>query len=322
MLDLIVALQQEKPRNPEVKNLMRQLPPELLPPLIPQKKNSQNITSEEWDNLFKVFNNDDFNDEDAKGLKIAFLVAYNLFYPDLSLPMDSPLIEESEASLCISSIEKILREYDEPELVLSFANSLIVYTEEAQYKRLYVDNLTIWLNSFIKNNRLKSNKSEIKDIMSFQYYLLVTLEYTGLKSKGIPQVNLRADLQRMEGGHPFPKEFDNTPSLCPIDEVCNELFKLIDKAENRYGCQVTLELFLPREDLNKNLAKEWQAPYERYTNYPLGTHRPFVVRSWDRLSKKSIQNQLTRNWKLLNGDLQKGCPCQNFYGQTEGTSIN
>nr|WP_277882810.1 hypothetical protein [Leptolyngbya sp. FACHB-671] len=120
-----------------------------------------------------------------------------------------------------------------------------------------------------------------------------------------------------------PVRFGARPTTCGIDQVADQILQWISQAEETpeiLQCEeeeVILELFLPRKQLEEDIADTWNVKDKWGNTVELGTHRRFLVRSSERIREPKIQKALKRKWQLLEACIAAKNACDKFHVQTK-----
>ncbi len=270
---------------------------------------SVNLQENDWDTLIVLF-----SPNDSAYMQVAFRRAFKAVYdqafwdvrPDCP-PMDNP-----------DSILNLLVQYDKPLLAVRFVEFAI-----AELRRSDENNE----RDFTALENWRDRIAQEFDIDPFvpvdnqeqpairHAYLLVALERHGAKVNVYPELHIM--------GEGKPTGFGATPTNCSIDEVADYLSAWIEQAEEALGDdpsiheEVILEVFLPCQDLEEDIASTWFVRDRRGAEVTLGMHRRFLVRSSDRIRDRKIQKALQRKWEALNVCVQEQNACREFHIQRE-----
>ena len=217
----------------------------------------------------------------------------------------------------LEQVQELVEAYG-PKLAVQFAEHLIVELNEsnAENKTDLKKTVENWRDRIA--NEYSIQPEAPKPEQAQQGYLLVALKAGGLKTGGSQYVTVFAEL--WVTGEDEPVEFGAETVTCSIDEVAIPLSSLIPKAEGAlsgYGSgRITLELFLPCEHLDLNVA-DWEVKNRRGRSRVLGKHRGFVIRSYDRADPeyRAIQSEVKRKWQYLKDCVEQGDACNRFHLQ-------
>ena len=217
----------------------------------------------------------------------------------------------------------LLTRFDDPSLAVRFVEHAIAKIKASkQDTPEQIAALTAWRERIAKAYNVRPEASKADQSSERQGYLLVTLEYFGQKtSTQGASVNVFSELRVT--GKENPVSFDNFSGKCPFNQVEKSLSDLIKNAEQAvavapYNCsKIILELFLPCIHLEANVAA-WEVRNEENSTRLLGTHRPFVIRSYERAKNLTSKNCIENKWQHLNATsadelcdkfhLHKKCP--------------
>lgn len=302
--DVYEAFKKENPTNPAIEVLKCQ---SLIPKL-------SKFTQEDWDWLFDFFALDDladlkraFNQGFQKTLGLAFQQAQ---------PHHPPLTE-------LIHIREWLEYYADGNEGSLFAVRFVecAIRELRRSADGYDRNLASleqWRDRIAQTHEVVLQTPESVDQSTRQGFLLISLQPSGRQTqKEGASVNLFAELQ--VAGETSPIKFDACPITCPLKEVANHLSTLIQKAEVAlipYECsEVAIELFLPCCHLEENVAI-WQVKNEQERLRLLGTHRRFLVRSFERAANPTKRVAVSQKWQLLKSCMAEGKVYSRFHCQT------
>jgi hypothetical protein len=143
--------------------------------------------------------------------------------------------------------------------------------------------------------------------------LLVALEEIGSDVNVYPELHITSAES--------PIGFGAKPTTCPIDKVADRISEWIRQAEDVLetdlcdDTEVTLEVFLPCQHLEEDIATTWNVKDKRGNEIGLGTYRRFLVRSSDRIRDRQIQTALERRWKVLEECVKAKNACDRFHRQ-------
>jgi hypothetical protein len=276
----------------------------------PLVKLSRKVSEEDWEQLFDNFETDNF-----PYIYIAFTEAifatYNLRFRDMR--PDCPYINK------LTSIQDLLSAYDNSELAVHFVERAIT-----ELRRSYegaerdLTGLEQWRDRITQqfNVTLKSAASSPK---AHHAYLLIAIEEQGADWILYPELHL--------AGAERPINFGATPITRPIKAVPEQLSEpistWIEQAEQALepeaveGGEVVLEVFLPCERLEQDIATTWRVKDKRGDEVTLENHRWLVVRSFDRIRDRQVQAALKRRWQTLEACVADQTVCRRFHKQTD-----
>jgi vWA-MoxR associated protein C-terminal domain/Effector-associated domain 1 len=294
------AFKRENPSHAGIKIIERQS-------FIPQ---SFNLTSDDWDVLFGYFLSDDLADLQRafrQGFKDAIGVAFQ------ARRTDPPVAE-------VLQIRELLEEYDVsdlgPILAVRFVERAIAQFHrsiEVQNRDLSV--MEAWRDRIAAKFQVPPVASTPSQRVNCHAYLLVALEVSGSDVNVYPELHIT--------GAKNPIGFDAKPTTCPINQVADWISEWIVLAEDSLetnicdDVEVTLEVFLPCQYLEEDIAIAWSVKDKRGDSIALGIHRRFVVRSSDRIRDPQIQKTLQGRWIELQSSLRENKACKKFYLQTD-----
>ena len=152
-------------------------------------------------------------------------------------------------------------------------------------------------------------------------FLLIVLEVIGVDVNVFPELHVT--------GVENPINFGAHPVSIEIDQVTEQISQWIELAENTIDddcddAEITLEIFLPCQYLEANIAKDWFIKNPRGTQISLGFHRRLLIRSWERIKDKKLQKTLKRKWEKLEACVKNNKACIDFHLQKvcpEGNGI-
>lgn len=239
----------------------------------------------------------------------AFLEAFKSVKGDFwTYRPDNPPLNE------LVQIQDLLEVYDDPTLFVRFAEKAIIELQKSNIDKDYATLRTLG-NRITQQYNVPPETPKLHSTPTKQGYLLVALQDKGQVSQGNPSVTIFTYLHVT--GETNPIDFDApSPPTCFLNEVSIHLSALIKKAENALipyeAGRVTVELFLPCIHIEENIA-DWEVRNEQNRPRPLGMHRSFIVRSFERLLNPTTQTVLKRNWQILKSSVEANNVCEKFY---------
>ncbi|MBD2115205.1 MULTISPECIES: effector-associated domain EAD1-containing protein [Cyanophyceae] len=286
--------------NPQTKDaLITRLQPHLL------MSRSSNLDEADWTTLF-----DRFDADDAPYLQIAFrqgfLAAYGHSFEKLR-PDRPPLSS-------LSDLQAVLAKYDSPILAVRFVEGAI-----AELRRFSENNsrdmseLETWCDRVAARFNVPPPDPPADQPTTRHAYLLVALEEHG------PDVNVYPELRIT--GVEKPIGFGASPTTCSMVVAVDHISTWIHQAEAALEAdasddgEVTLEIFLPCNYLDQDIATSWLAKDKRGEEVALGTHRRFLVRSIERIRDRQIQQTLARRWQQLEACADAQAMCNQLHRQ-------
>jgi hypothetical protein len=215
----------------------------------------------------------------------------------------------------LAQIQELIESY-QPELAVRFAAHVMVeFQKDGRGLTAVVRCVEQWRDRIANQHNIPLNPPPPAQVQQ-QGYLLVALQERAQNDSFI----VYSELHVTDEKDPVPCGIE--PVILTLDEVPQHLSALIHQAEEElvaYGSgRITLELFLPWNHLNIDVAR-WEVLNKRGRSRPLGKHRSFVIRSYDRAVDPATQAELKRKWRFLTdcepGDdlcdrfhLQETCP--------------
>jgi len=275
----------------------------------PMIEQSSNLREEDWKTLFEQFFPYDFADIQRaflRGFQRALNVAFQEVRPDHSL-----LTEQAQ-------IQELLAAHDKPELAVRFVESVIVELQRSsEGNGRDVTGLKQWRDRIAQRFDVSDPVLEPKPINTTarHAYLLIALEEIGSDVNVYPELRIT--------GTEAPIRFGAQPTTCPLDQVAYWISGWICQAENVLGddncddIEVTLEVFLPCQHLEEDIATTWMIKARRGGEQSLGTYRRFVVRSSDRIRDRQIQRILKQKWQQLETSVQAQNVASQIYCQKD-----
>lgn len=263
----------------------------------------------DWESLFDLL-----KEEDSAYVEIAVRYAFKTTYSQKfeTLQPDRPPLNEP------ALVQNLLKTHDNPTLAVRFVESVIVELQRSsEGSNRDLTDLERWRDRISQQHNVLLKSAESAKPTACHAYLLVALEAIGSDVNVYPELHIT--------GTEKPVRFGAQPATCSVDKVADLLSQWICQAEDALDdtCedgQVTLELFLPYQYLEEDIAT-WNVRDKRGDEILLGWHRRFLVRSSDRVRDRQIQRSLKSRWKKLEacveaknaGDqfhLQKDCPSE------------
>lgn len=285
------AFRRENPNDPVIAELQPQ-------PLI---KRSSNLGEEDLESLFAMLNPDDtayvqiaFRD----AIKAAYGLSFWEMRPDRP-PMNT-----------LGDIQDLLEKYYKPILAVRFVEFFIARLQDfGEGDERDLTAFTQWRDRIAAQYNVSPLIPESDQKIARQGYLLVTFEECGSDVTVYPELRVAGDEK--------PIEFGVSPVTCPFEDVPNYLSnwiylaeKALDEHDNE---EILLELFLPCAFLEEDLATTWAVKNKRGRPIPLGMHRMFVVRSFERIQDDEARKTLRRKWQLLKECVTAGNACDRFH---------
>ncbi|MEL7315355.1 MAG: effector-associated domain EAD1-containing protein [Cyanobacteria bacterium J06559_3] len=310
--EVYAAFKQENPSHSVIDKLERQ---DFFAPAF-------NLSQRDWDALAEHLVHDDFPDL-WRAFNKGFQAALRLKFNEAN-PQHPPLTG-------VQDIREQLEIYDAtpkgPVLAVRFVEYAIAELRRSDETR-DLSALEAWGNQM--SERFKVPPPEPSALSPEQptlchAYLLIALEELGADVNVYPELRIT--------GSEKPTAFRATPTTCPIGQVAEHISGWIRQAEASLEAEtcddqeVTLEVFLPRQYLDTDIATTWLVIDEDGDEVPLGTHRRFLVRSADRIRKnkdtiysndKNIvykRNTLQGRWKKFEACVQDQTICDRFHVQ-------
>jgi hypothetical protein len=265
-----------------------------------------NMTQNAWDKLFKQLLSDDLLELDRafkKAFENVFDIGFQRIYPNHS------------SFTNIEQIREKLELYDAdpkgPELAVRFVEYAIIELNRSNEdgKRDFTA-LKEWCSQITQ--QFKVEPPPPKRLVRHAY-LLIALEEYGDDVIVYPEMWIR--------GAEKPVPFGVSPNKCTATEVAKQISQWIRQAEDALvtvptdDTEVTLEIFLPCKYLDQDIATTWMIQDKWGDAIPLGIHRRFVVRSFDRIRDSQIQRELQRRWAVLENCIANKTVCDSFHLQ-------
>lgn len=277
----------------------------------PLIEKSTKLAEADWQALFSEFSSQDF-----AYVQIAFLQAFKAVVHEngfWDIRPDCPDLSQLE------QVQSLLQTFDRPDLAVRFVEFVIAEfqrQDEGQNRDLAA--LEQWRDRIAQVHNVALQQLEPPASKTRQGYLLVSLQPSGRQTQRAGAfVTMFAELQ--VAGETASIEFGALSTTCPLNKVADHLSKLIRKAEVAlipYECsEVVVELFLPCCHLEENVAI-WQVKNEQERLRPLGTHRRFPVRSFERAANQTKRIALSQKWQLLENCVATKTVSKQFHPQT------
>jgi len=298
--ELYTAFKNENPNHSVIQKIEQQS-------LIPQ---SSNLSQADWNDLFGQFLPDDVADAQRAFFHSYQSVFGNSFrdvrpeYPSLTtLEQIRELLELND------------RSKNGPVLAVRFVEFTIVEIQRSHDSNRGVMALQSWCDRIAQQFGIPARVPEPDRSRSCHAYLLIVLEEIGADVNVYPELHIT--------GLETPIQFGATPITCPIAKVADQLSKWILQAENILvdetcdDSEVTLEVFLPCQYLEEDIATTWILRDKRDDEIEFGTYRRFLVRSSDRMHDRQIQKALNLTWKKLENSERAGSACSQFHRQAD-----
>jgi hypothetical protein len=275
---------------------------------------SHNLTQADWDKLFQHFLPHDITDI-QRGFRRGFKQALGIEF-QRAQPQYPPFTE-------LSQVRELLESYDAdaegPVLAVRFVECAIMEIQRSNdSNNRDITNLQQWRDLVAAKFNVSNYVAKVDSTTTCHAYLLVALEEQG------PDVIVYPELRLTGVNNPNPIEFGATPETCAIDAVANHLSRWIQQAEDilvdHESCadvEVTLEIFLPCQHLEEDIAVTWVLQDRRGDAIKLGMHRRFLIRSSDRIRDRQIQKSLGHIWRQLETCVEAGSPCSRFHSQMD-----
>ncbi len=262
-------------------------------PLISPKPRT--LKFDDWQRLFEQVQDDDFptlHQAFLRAFKITFQQTFHEVQPDYP-----PLRNHQH-------IRDLLERYDHPELAVRFVEQLMAespqsnLSDRCNLNNVNLNNVQHWETQIAAEHHVTLSPAQATPC---QGYLLVSLKPSGRATKEGAFVTVFPELRVT--GENDPIEFSAMPETCLFSEVAEYLSDLIPKAEAALipysSGKIILEIFLPCQHLEANIAEEWKVKNEQQRPRSLGTYRRFMVRSLERAMNPTTQAILRRNWHCL-----------------------
>lgn len=281
------AFKQANPRHPVIEKLEQSS-------IVSQ---TYKLTEGDWDVLFEQFLPDDLADL-QRAFRRGFKQAVGIeFYQ--AQPNPPSFVE-------LNQIREVLGRYATgdrgPVLAVRFVDcaiSEIHRSNEGNDRDLTA--LEQWRDSIAQRFNVSALTPKPSNRTARHAYLLIALEEIGSDVNVYPELRIGTDL---------PIRFGAQPTTCSLNQVAGWVSEWICLAEEvvlddeSCDAEVTLEIFLPCQHLEADIATTWMIKARRGGEQSLGTYRRFVVRSSDRIRDRQIQKLLERKWPKLQTSVQ------------------
>jgi hypothetical protein len=244
------------------------------------------MTEQDWETLFEQFSPYDFADIQRAFLR-GFRRAINVEF--MTARPDPPLTEQAQ-------IQALLTTHDNPILAVRFVECAIAELQRSsEGNERDLTALQQWRDRIAQQFSIPPFLAP-EPQTHCHAYLLVALEEIGSDVNVYPELHIT--------GKENPIQFGAKPTTCPVDQVAAQISDWIRLAEQALDdtCddeEVVLEVFLPCRHLEADIANTWYVKNKRGDEICLGTHRRFLVRSFDRIRDRQIQKALKRKWQEL-----------------------
>lgn len=305
---LLQWVENSGPGLAQLREILNQVLGETPEPPQPLIGRSPNLPTEDWTLLFALF-----GPADSAYLQIAFRQAFKALYGHSfqKIRPDCPSLSHPEEIL------ELLAQFDDPRLAVRFIEFALIELQrfsEAD-NRLFTA-LEAWRDRIAKQHRVDLHVSETSSpTVPRHAYLLIAIEEHG------SDVNIYPELRITGAEHPLG--FGATPTTCPVEAVANhisEWIRLAEVALETDACddgEVTLEVFLPCQYLDEDIAAAWRVTDKRGDEIPLGTYRRVLTRSSDRIRDRQIQKALQRRWAVLEACVERKIAHHKFHLQED-----
>ncbi len=274
-------------------------------PLIPS---SVKLSEEDWESLFAMLGSDD-----SAYVQIAFRQAFKTVYERSfrEIRPDCPPMNDLE------DIQDLLTKYDNPTLAVRFVELVKVELQRSnEGNNRDLTALEQWCDRITQQFNVPPPAPAPAQKKSCHAYLLVALdEPHGSDVSVYPELRIT--------GAEKPIGFGAKPTTCSVDKVADWISKWILQAEEVLEAntcddeEVTLEVFLPCQHLEEDIATTWSVKDKRGGEIALGTYRRLLVRSSDRIRDRQIQKALKRLWAELEACIKANNACDKFHLQED-----
>ncbi|MFQ4134752.1 hypothetical protein PGN35_000360 [Nodosilinea sp. PGN35] len=265
------------------------------------------LATADWAVLFSRFSPYDF-----AVMQGAFLKAFQEVYAKgfWQVRPDNPPLNEP------GQIQKLITTFDDPLLAVRFVEQVVAAFRGAKDgKPRDLAEFERWRDRIAQTFNVPPAAPPAPNTAARHPYLLVALEAHG------SDVNLYPELR--VSGVEKPLGFGACPKTCTLAEAAAQISGWIHQAEaalEAEACddgEVTLEVFLPCQYLDEDIAANWQMQDKRGGEVTLGNYRRFLVRSLERVRDRSIQRALARRWQLLDSCQDIRALCHQFHRQAQ-----
>jgi hypothetical protein len=287
--EVYAAFKKDRPNHSVIERLERQ-------DFVPRHSSqTSKLAQSDWDSLFEQFLLDDLADL-LRAFKKGFKEALGIEFRWVQL-RQSPLID-------LTQIRELLEFYDAHDkgtiLAVRFVEFVIAELQrsnEAEERDLTP--LEQWRDRIAQQFQVSPPAPPPDQQTGCHAYLLVALDVHGADVNVYPELHITGEAK------PIP--FGARPTTCSFHKVAEQLSEWIYQAEATPAVgdcddgEVTLELFLPCNYLEEDIATTWKVKNKRGDEIALGTHRLFLVRSFERICDRQVQKALARSWLQLEG---------------------
>jgi vWA-MoxR associated protein C-terminal domain/Effector-associated domain 1 len=301
LAEVFAAFCSENPDDPVIAELAQR-------PLV---SHSAKLSEEDWNGVFGLF-----APGDAPYLQIAFRHAFRAAYDRnfSEIRPDCPSMNNPE------EIQELLTNYDNPILAVRFVESVVVELQRAiEDETRDLTAFVQWGDRIAQKHHVPSRSLAKAQRIACQGYLLIAFVLIAFNEKSPDASLVNVYLELWIEGAANPVEFGVSSVTCSFDKVPDHLSGWIDRAKKALDGQndgeILLELFLPCELLQEDLATTWKMENKRNLLIPLATYQMFVVRSLDRIGDNDVKKALAHNWQLLQDCVKEGNACDRFHLQ-------
>ena len=287
--------------NPQEKDaLVARLQPQ---PLVSR---SSNLDEADWKALFGGF-----DASDTPYLQIAFRQAFQTSFGHSfeTLRPDRPALTN------LNDLQELLGKFDCPTLAVRFVERVTVELRRSgEGSNRDLSALEAWRDRIAQSFNVPAAAPPAPNAARHAY-LLVALEAHG------SDVNLYPELR--VSGVERPLGFGACPKTCTMAEAATQISDWIHQAEAALEAdtcddgQVTLEVFLPCQYLDEDIATNWRMQDSLGREVELGSHRWFLVRSLERVRNREIRRALEFRWKQLETCEDPQALCSQFHRQDQ-----
>lgn len=283
--EVYAAFKSQNPSHPVLNRLEQQ----------PLASPTYNLSQNDWETLFQLFLLDDVADL-KRAFERGFKKALGLTFQQAQ-PKHLPLIE-------LTQIRELLGIYDtndkKPALAVHFVECAITELQRSSSMQGNNRDLTAlgrWCDRIKKEYSMFIQNKVSDKTVACNAYLLVVLDVIGSDVNVYPELHI-SGMGKATG-------FGAQPTTCPVDRVAIQISEWILQAEDILDIdtcddeQVTLEIFLPCQYLEEDIATTWKVRDKRGDEVSLGNYRRFLVRSSERIRDRQIQKALELRWAEL-----------------------
>ena len=269
------------------------------------------LNQTDWANLFEQFLPDDIADL-QRAFRLSFRCVFGVDVQRVQPQYTSPIE--------LTQFRELLESYDADKNGPAFAVRFVEYAIE-EFQRSNQDDsrdfgtLKAWVDRIAQQFGVPTKVNKPARSESCHAYLLIALEESGADVIAYPELHII--------GEEKPIGFGATPITRPITEVADQLSLWIRQAEDVLidatcdDSEVTLEIFLPCQYLEEDIATTWLLRDKRNNEIEFGIHRRFVVRSSDRIRDRQVQKALRQSWKQLEACVEPGSANSKFHRQLD-----